>query len=76
MAKLKELKKGMKEFGETISTLTNTILLTLVYIIGVGITSIIARIVNKKFMKLETITKETYWENIEEKKDNDYYRQF
>ena len=41
--RLKEFKKGFEEFSSNITIIINSILLTLVYLIGIGITSIIAK---------------------------------
>tara|TARA_Y100000034_G_C6746847_1_gene331740 strand:- start:416 stop:658 length:243 start_codon:yes stop_codon:yes gene_type:complete len=72
-------KSGFKEFGHNISLIVNSILLSLVYIIGVGITSILAKLLNKKFLETK-ISKntETYWNdlNLKKKDIRDYYRQF
>lgn len=46
----KGFKKGMKDFGNNISLIINSILLTIVYLIGVGITSIIAKLSEKSFL--------------------------
>lgn len=76
---LKGIKEGQKMFTETISIIINTILLTFVYFFGVGITSIIGKIFNKKFLDKKINTKlETYWESPEklQTKMEDYYKQF
>ena len=49
----KGYKEGMKEFGETISIVVNSILLSVVYILGVGITKIFSKIKNKEFLELK-----------------------
>ena len=73
------LKQGMKEFGENINLIVNSVLLLFVYIIGVGITSLIAKIVGKHFLERK-LSKEakTYWSdlNIKRKPLKEYYRQF
>lgn len=72
-------KKGQKMFGETIAVIVNSVLLTLVYIVGIGITSIVARIFKKKFLETEILFKErSYWNdlNLHKKKLEEYYRQF
>ena len=81
--KLKELFIGMKEgqraFGEDIAQIVNFILLTIVYFIGVGLTSLIANIVGKHFLELNIDkNKKSYWEKLELRtsKKEDYYRQF
>lgn len=73
------LKNGQKLFGEDITQIINFILLTIVYFIGVGLTSIVAKLVGKSFLELEIDkTKESYWEelNLSKTELNEYYRQF
>ncbi len=72
------LKEGQKNFGEDIAQIINLILLSIVYIIGVGITSIVAKIFGKHFLKLKIDkNKESYWEGLQlSGKKEDYYRQF
>ena len=76
----KNFKQGMEMFGQIISTIINSLLLFLVYIIGVGLTSIISKFIFRKhFLDLKiSKDKETYWEdlNLGNKKIGDYYRQF
>jgi hypothetical protein len=74
----KGFKKGMKDFGENISIIINSILLTLVYIIGVGATAFFARIKKKSFLEKKISEKKSYWSNLNlsKKKLKDYYRQF
>ncbi|MBI2543297.1 MAG: hypothetical protein HYW24_03865 [Candidatus Aenigmarchaeota archaeon] len=71
--------KGMKGFGLNISTIVNTVLLSVVYVVGVGLTSILAKISKKRFLEM-TISeeKETYWDelNLKKKSMEEYYRQF
>lgn len=75
---LKGFQKGMNNFGSSISIIINSALLTIVYFIGVGITSIIAKIVGKHFLDIRKIKKDTYWENLnlKNKSIEDYYKQF
>jgi len=72
-------KKGMREFGNNAIMIINSCLLALVYIIGVGISSILAKIFRKKFLdiKIEKDRK-SYWTDIETKnnKMEEHYRQF
>jgi hypothetical protein len=76
---LKGLKEGQKLFGETIAIIINSLLLTIVYFVGVGLTSIIAKLFRKSFLdlKLEKNSK-TYWSelNLSKKPLEEYYRQF
>lgn len=72
-------KKGFKAFGYNINLIVNTILLSIVYFIGVGITSIIAKLIKKKFLQTNLSKEsETYWSQIssENKGIEEYYRQF
>ncbi len=79
MVFFKGFKKGMKLFGDNIALIINSILLSVVYLIGVGITSIVAKLVGKHFLDTK-INKEakTYWSDLDLKKKpiNEYYRQF
>jgi len=70
-------KNGIKNFGENISIIVNTILLTMVYIIGVGITSLIAKMFKKHFLDKNSKDK-SYWKvlDLKKKKIEEYYRQF
>jgi hypothetical protein len=70
--------KGMKIYGANVTSVTNFILLLPVYFIGVGITSIIAKITGKHFLNLKKSNKKTYWVNKENKKIDieEYYKQY
>jgi len=74
---LKDLKDGNKMFGEDIASIVNFILLTFVYFLGVGLTSIIAKISGKHFLEFEKKEK-SYWSelNLDKMKKKEYYRQF
>ena len=71
-------KKGMSNFGHNIALIINTILLTFVYLIGVGLTSIFAKIFRKHFLETKLSKKDTYWSdlNLKKKPIGEYYRQF
>lgn len=71
-------KEGFQEFGHNLNTLINTVLLTVVYIIGVGLTSVAARLFGKRFLVTEPSDDETYWQelNLETKEMEEYFRQF
>ena len=76
---LNELKDGQKKFGEDISRIINFFLLLIVYIFGVGLTSIFAKIIKHNFLEIK-INKDSksYWSNLDssENKIDSYYRQF
>ena len=72
----------VKKWGKLINLVVNTILLSLVYILGVGITSLIAKLFRKKFLDVELNIieegKESYWQTIQYTDETlkDHYRQF
>lgn len=73
------MREGMMYFGERTSAVVNTALLTAVYCFGVGIMSILARVMGKKFLDLRThVSRVSYWVEIHEvpEKIGRYYRQF
>lgn len=71
------LKEGQKRFGETIAIIINSILLSLVYFIGVGLTSIFGKLIGKKFLDMNKKSN-TYWEDLNLKGGSlsKAYRQF
>ena len=71
-------KKGVKLFGENIVLIVNSILLFIIYILGVGFTSLIAKLVGKQFLNLSINKKGSYWSdlNLKKKKIKNYYKQF
>ncbi|MGM5487338.1 MAG: hypothetical protein ACQESG_00140 [Nanobdellota archaeon] len=62
-------KNGMKDFANTLSILTNTALISLVYL-TVGITAIIARATGRDFLE----ENKPRWKASQE--EQDIYRQF
>lgn len=54
------IKKYLRILLTYIQRLTEKILLTFLYFVGIGITSIIAKLVRKKFLKLQV--KNSAWE--------------
>jgi len=76
---IKGFLKGFKSFGHLITVLINSILLTFVYIIGVGISAVLSKIVSKHFLMTRLRKdKKSYWTNLNLKKEatGNYYRQF
>jgi hypothetical protein len=75
----KDIQYGQKAFGEDIQSMLNFLILTFIYFVGIGLTSIFAKIFNKHFLDLK-IDKNagTYWQNLEQKNEKmeEYYRQF
>lgn len=83
MNQLKQLisgfKKGFESFGANITFIINTILLLLVYFVGVGITSLFAKITGKHFLKRGfSKSKVSYWKEVSigKQKTEEYYKQF
>jgi len=74
---VKGLKTGFRTFGFKVTNVINFVLLFLVYFIGVGITSLAAKIAKKKFLNLKP-EGNTYWKehNLGKQDLKDYYRQF
>jgi len=50
LAFLKGCREGMHLFGQNIALIINTILLTAVYVLGVGMTSLIAKMASRHFL--------------------------
>ena len=75
----KGFRKGMNDFGTTLTMIVNSILLLIVYIIGVGVTSLVAKLFGKHFLERK-IQKHaaTYWKKLDlgKKPIDDFYRQF
>ena len=74
----KGFQKGFHSFGMNITTIVNTILLLLVYIVGIGLTSIVAKLVGKRFLELR-LSKEagSYWSdlNLKRRPIEEHYKQ-
>ncbi len=74
----KGVKSGQKHYGESIGVIINSALLSAVYLIGVGLTSLFAKISGKHFLDLKTKNQNTYWEELNLGKEDieKYHRQF
>jgi len=72
-------KEGFQFFSNNVRIIVNTILLSMVYFLGIGITSVIAKIFGKHFLNMK-ISKErkSYWSELDVKKRSldKYYKQF
>ena len=74
------IKEGMQEFGHTITAVVNFVLLTVVFVFGVGLISVISKVAKKKFLDKD-LKKDakTYWEKASiggEKKKEEYTKPF
>lgn len=69
----------MMSFGHMVATLVNSILLTVVYIVGVGFTTLLFKLKGKKAldMKLDA-QKKSYWKdlNLSKKEEDEYFKQY
>jgi hypothetical protein len=63
--------EGILDFGKCIAAVINTAVLATAYLLGVGITSVVARITGKKFLDIGK--KRTYWKKFSK---SDARRQF
>ena len=71
--------KGFKSFGHSVGTLVNTILLSVVYLLGVGVTALASRVGRKRFIETKVDHEaKTYWSDLHLTKRpmDEYYRQF
>ncbi|GEM_PF-2896375 len=71
MSKFKEFKRGFHAFGLSVNKVVSFIMLTFVYFIGIGVTSVLGKIFRKSFlpkMKNQSSslpsTHQTFWFDI------------
>ena len=70
------LRDGFLVFGKNTTAIVTAVLLSVAYLIGVGLTSLVARIARKHFLEL-TLHKGTYWKPVTPRKTmEENYRQF
>ena len=70
--------KGFKMPAEDLMANINVVALALIYILGIGIPSLISKIFSKKFLDLKTKGKaKSYWNdlNLGTKQKKDYFNQ-
>ena len=75
----KGFKKGSTEFSQGVAKIVNNVLLTFAYVIGVGLTVLIAKRKQKSFLDLSLDKeKSSYWEeyNLKTEPKESYYKQF
>ena len=72
---LSGFKEGFQSFGHGVAGIVNVVLLAIVYFLGIGVVSVIGKIVRKEFLQLKLDTeRESYWEVYEGHED--YERMF
>ncbi|MBW2968467.1 hypothetical protein KY362_08355 [Candidatus Woesearchaeota archaeon] len=71
-------KKGVKGFGQNVSIIVNSVLLFIVYLLGIGLPAVVGRLKGMRFLETELSKKNTYWSdlNLKKKRIGEYYRQF
>ena len=71
-------KKGLEQFGGNIGLIVNSVLLSVVYFLAVGVTAFFAKLARKHFLETKLSKKGTYWAelNLKKKKTEEYYKQF
>ncbi|MBU0666431.1 MAG: hypothetical protein KKC26_03645 [Nanoarchaeota archaeon] len=74
----KKIFEKIKTFGLFTSKIVNFILLSVVYLTGVFLTSVVGKIFGKKFLDCNKKESSSYWENYEMPKKNleRHYRMF
>lgn len=70
-------RNGFKDFGGKVTNAVNFILLSIVYFIGVGTTSLFSKLIGKHFLDLKP-NKSSYWVKRKpiKTKIEEHYRQF
>ena len=73
----KEVGKAIKEFSGFLNAVFNSLLLSIVYFIGIGVASVVAKIFRKKFLETR-FSEGSYWSELNLKKlsAEEHYRQF
>ena len=76
---VKGFKEGKGFFEESMAFLVSAILLSVIYVVGVGASALVAKLTKKEFLQTR-INKETktYWSDLQLTKQplEHYYRQF
>jgi len=73
------IKKGFLAFSHFMQKIVNTILLSIVYFIGIGLTSLILKLFGKRFMELKLDKHaKSYYKNCDatKKQKSDFYRMY
>lgn len=72
-------KKTAEKIGLTMAFVVNSLLLLVVYTIGVGLTSVVAKIVGKRFLEIRPSSEmSSYWNDVVPRKKSfgDHFKQF
>jgi hypothetical protein len=71
------LKQGFRAFSANINAVVNTVLLSIAYVIGIGVTALVAKVAGKKFLTMQR-AKGTYWKPVQKREQplDEAFRQF
>lgn len=70
-------REGARAFADLVADSINLLLLFLVYFVGVGLVSIVAKLTGKHFLDFGKGGRETYWTRIiKQPQKDDFYRMF
>lgn len=74
----KGLKEGFEIVGKMIANIINTVLLLVIYFVGIGLAALFVKLAGQDLMPLENKDAKSYYseKNIEKGKIDDYYNQF
>lgn len=75
---IRGFKKGFSAHGKNLALLVSSLMLSFVYVFGIGMTAMFAKITKKKLIDVGPGKKKSYWAKIRlstERLDN-YYKQF
>jgi hypothetical protein len=74
----KGVQSGMKLFGECTSALVNAILLSVVYLVGIGLSRLLAPRSHREMMEPPSKRSRSYWRSMraEKRSLDEHYRQF
>lgn len=76
---IKAFKQGLTEFGLNFNALINLIILTFVYFLGIGLSSIISKVMEKHHLDLKiSKNRKSYWVKVDTDSKNisDFLRQY
>ena len=74
----KGFQQGFRNFGHAINNVVNFFLLLIVYVLGIGLVSIISKLSGKHFLDIKKENKKTNWHDHKVVKQSieKYYRTF
>jgi len=73
---LKGLRQGFRNFSHLLTDVVNFVLLLIVYLIGIGIVSIISKLFGKRYLDLKSNGSSWVVRKLKKKPIEEYYRLF